>query len=80
MKLWKTEAWSDEICFLLRHMDGCTKELAPGCTVGRRQIYSDNAKKSKELKMQVIKIFFNHNVYLSLWYLHQISQIKQICL
>lgn len=39
---WKKAAWSDESCFLLHHVDDRVRhlpveEMAPGCTMGRRQ-------------------------------------------
>ena len=44
MEQWKKVAWSDESRFLLHHVDGRVRvrllpgeEMAPGCTMGRRQ-------------------------------------------
>ena len=44
MEQWKKVAWSDESCFLLRHVDGqvCVchlpgRHMAPGSIMGRRQ-------------------------------------------
>ena len=45
LEQWKKVAWSDESRFLLDHVDGHVRAcrlpgevMAPGCTVGRRQV------------------------------------------